>query len=61
MQLKECYDKFGGSYEDIKSRLSNDDLIQRLVIKFPADPNYEKLCDAFENRIMRMLLRRLIQ
>lgn len=48
MQLKECYESFGGNYEDVKSRLMKDELIQRLVIKFLSDTSYEKLSDAME-------------
>ena len=48
MQLKECYESFGGNYEDVKSRLMKDTLIQRLVIKFLADTSYERLVSAME-------------
>ncbi|MDD6291005.1 MAG: Hpt domain-containing protein [Lachnospiraceae bacterium] len=43
MLLEECYKRFGGNYEEVKSRLQNDDLISRFVIKFPADKSYEEL------------------
>ena len=46
MQIAECYEAFGGSYQDVKNRLQNDALIQRLVIKFLADTSYEKLSNA---------------
>ena len=32
MDLRECYESFGGNYEDVRSRLMKDELIQRLVI-----------------------------
>lgn len=46
MNLEECYNAFGGSYTDIKKRLSNDALIQRLVIKFLDDTSYKKMNEA---------------
>lgn len=48
MTIKECYDSFGGSFEDVKHRLSSDALIQRLVIKFLADGSFDSLKDALE-------------
>ena len=48
MNLQECYASFGGSYQDVKSRLMKDELIQRLVIKFLADTSYERLVSAME-------------
>lgn len=46
MNIEECYRTFGGNYQDVKSRLMKDELIQRLVIKFLADTSYEKLSEA---------------
>lgn len=48
MQLKECYQIFGGDYEDAKKRLYTDELILRLVLKFLSDPNYDRLGCALE-------------
>lgn len=48
MELEQCYESFGGSYQDVKSRLMKDELIQRLVIKFLADTSYERLVAALE-------------
>lgn len=49
MQLKECYDSFGGSYELVNGRIHNDDLLGKLVCKFPADPSYEVLLRSMNN------------
>lgn len=46
MTLKECYQRFGGDYEDVMARLRSEKLVSRLVVKFPADPSYQNLCDA---------------
>ena len=48
MNLEECYASFGGNYQDVKSRLMKEELIQRLVIKFLADTSYERLVSAME-------------
>lgn len=50
MQLEECYATFGGSYEDVKSRLMKDDLIKRLTIKFLADTSYDNLEKAMNEK-----------
>ena len=50
MQIEECYESFGGNYQDVKSRLMKDELIQRLVIKFLADTSYETLAAAMEEK-----------
>lgn len=50
MQLEQCYESFGGNYQDVRSRLMKEELIQRLVIKFLADTSYEKLAAAMEEK-----------
>lgn len=50
MNLKECYDSFGGSYEVVKEHLQRDELIQRLVIKFISDKSYERLNAALQEK-----------
>ena len=50
MQVEECYQLFKGSYEDVKSRLLKDELIRRLVVKFLADPSYDRLAAAMEQK-----------
>lgn len=42
----DLYTKIGGSYEDAKSRLMTDKLIEKFVMKFPADPSFAQLRDA---------------
>jgi HPt (histidine-containing phosphotransfer) domain-containing protein len=48
MNLKECYDAFGGSYEVIRGRLPKDELIEKFVKKFLAEPSYAALSGAVE-------------
>lgn len=50
MEMKECYKIFGGNYEDVKSRLMKDTLIERFVIKFLADNSFEQLTQALEEK-----------
>ncbi|MGN0164849.1 MAG: Hpt domain-containing protein [Lachnospiraceae bacterium] len=50
MQLQKCYEEFSGDYENVKSRLLKDSLIQRLVINFLDDANYKRLSDSMENK-----------
>lgn len=46
--IKDFYDKIGGSYEDAKSRLMTDRIIEKFVLKFPADPTYKELSEAVD-------------
>jgi HPt (histidine-containing phosphotransfer) domain-containing protein len=48
MNLKDCYDSFGGSYEVIRERLPKDELIDRFVRKFLVEPSYTSLCSAVD-------------
>lgn len=48
MNLKECYDAFGGSYEEVEKRIPYEGLIQRMALKFPDDKTYQNLCKALE-------------
>ncbi len=50
MQIEELYNKIGGDYEEIKSRLMNESIIQRFLLKFPSEPSYAKLLEAVENQ-----------
>ena len=43
MTIKECYDRMNGSYEDAKSRLMMDSMIERFVFKFLDDSTMENL------------------
>ena len=46
MTLNECYEKLHGNYEDAKSRLMNDRLVEKFLLKFPADPTMDQLREA---------------
>ena len=34
MDIKECYRKMGGDFDDVMQRLGNESFIQRFVIRF---------------------------
>lgn len=46
MTVKECYEKMEGSYEDILSRLPDDTLIEKFLLKFSDDDTMGKLREA---------------
>lgn len=43
MTLEECYTKLQGDYKEAMSRLVNSRLIERFILKFPADPSMDTL------------------
>lgn len=49
MTLRECYESFGGNYEDVLSRLMDDKRVERFAFKFLDDTNFQTLCDCFES------------
>lgn len=57
MKLEECYDAFGGDYQDVKGRLQTDERITRFLVKFLDDTSYEKLCNAFREENYEELFR----
>lgn len=50
MNVRECYEVMGGDYEDAKSRLMNDAMIEKFAKKFLNDASYCQLSEAMENR-----------
>ena len=43
MTLQECYAALGGDYEEVLGRLRSERLIQKFLLKLPADPSYDLL------------------
>ena len=43
MTLQECYGKLHGNYEDAKSRLAMDRLIEKFMLKFLDDTSMDLL------------------
>ena len=50
MQLKECYDVFGGDYESVRQRMPREQMIRKFVLRFLSDPSYELLCSSLESK-----------
>lgn len=48
MTLQECYNNLHGDYNEAKARLMNDRLIERFILKFPADPSMDALREMVE-------------
>lgn len=45
MDLKECYVKLGGDYDEVLARLYSEDMIRRFLIKFLSDGTYDLLTE----------------
>lgn len=43
MNLKDYYDKIGGDYDGVVSRLLSDERVKKYVIRFPEDKTFELL------------------
>ena len=43
MTLQECYAAMGGDFEEVKSRLRSERLVEKFALKFLADPSYDTL------------------
>ena len=43
MTIKECYEKMGANYDEVKRRLPSDAFIQRFAVKFVDDPSFPDL------------------
>ena len=48
MTLTECYRALGGDYDAVIGRLRSERLVQKFVLKFPADGSYELLLRSLE-------------
>ena len=48
MTIKECYEAFGGNYDEVVSRLRTDERIARFLQKVVDDGSYKLLCDSIE-------------
>ena len=46
MTLEVCYQKLGGDYEEVVTRLVKEDRIEKYVLKFLEDTSFEELCKA---------------
>ena len=50
MNLQECYQAFGGDYEDTMRRMGMERLLQKFMLKFLDDKSFEELCSSMEQK-----------
>lgn len=50
MTISECYEKIGGNYADVVSRLRTDERIKRFLLKVADDSSFNDLCKAIAAR-----------
>ncbi len=48
MTLQECYERLGGNYEEVLSRMISDKLVEKFMLKFLDDKSYEMLLQSAE-------------
>ena len=48
MTIQECYERLGGNYNEVISRLRKEDFVKKFVEKFPTDPSYNELVESME-------------
>lgn len=48
MTIKECYDSFGGNYNDVILRLRTEERIEKYITKFLNDQSFANLQNALE-------------
>lgn len=48
MNLQECYAQLKGNYDEVLSRLMNDVIVKKFLLKFPQDASYNLLISSLE-------------
>ena len=48
MTIRECFDTLGADYDDVLRRLGTQERILRFLTRFPQDPSFSLLCNAYE-------------
>ena len=48
MNISECYEKLGGNYAEVCTRLPGDKFIERMLGKFLNDESFSELCKEME-------------
>ena len=49
MTVKECYEIFGGNYDEVISRLRTDERVIKFLLRVVEDGSYKLLCDSIES------------
>lgn len=50
MTVQECYEKMGADYKGVLGRLRSEALISKFAVKFLADPSFQNLKTALEEK-----------
>lgn len=50
MTLQECYAALGGDYDEVSARLNGDRLVQKFMLKYPDDGNFDLLCTSMAEK-----------
>ena len=48
MKIRDFYKSVGGDYDEVFRRIPSNSMIERFLLKFPADPSYAALAAAME-------------
>lgn len=50
MELRECYNRFGGDFDDVFRRLRREQTVQKFIYKFLEDESFFKLEESIANK-----------
>ncbi len=50
MNLRDCYNNFGGNYDDVLSRLRREQTIEKFIYKFLNDESFKSFEKSMENK-----------
>ncbi len=50
MTLKDCYERFGGNYDEVLGRLQREKTVEKFVLKFLDDKSFCLLADAMDEK-----------
>ena len=57
MLLKECYERIGGDYDGVLSRMISEATVKKFVVKFLSDKSYDLLISSLENADLKEAFR----
>lgn len=50
MNLRDCYTKFGGDYDDVLGRFRREQIVSKFVCKFPDDKSFSLFEESMNNK-----------
>ena len=57
MTVKECYERLEADYDDMLSRLGDDMIIERFLLKFPSDVSMQNFLEAYNQKDIEAMFR----